>query len=785
MNEMNENVKNNMNITVEEWLKNTNSIIRDIWDRKYKYNDETLIESLLRISNNNEELLQLMIERKFLPGGRIIANRGLQKDNKKVTYSNCYVITPPNDSIEEIWDCAKKLARTYSYGGGCGVDLSKLAPRDSQVNNAAKKTSGSVSFMDLYSLTTGLIGQNGRRGALMLSLDCNHPDIEEFIGVKSDLDKVTKANISVKIYDDFMNAVEEDKDYELTFYRPETDHHITKTVNARKLFDKIAKMNWDYAEPGCLFWDKVTNWNLLSEIKDFEYAGTNPCAEEPLPAGGSCLLGSMNLSEFVINEFTDDAKFDLVSFEKAIRIAVRALDEILDEGLELHPLVEQRQAVRDWRQIGLGIMGLADMFIKFKMRYGSYESTQLSNHIANFMIIIAIDESAELAKKYGKFPKCVNESIVKSGFFKCNLDEMEYQMLKYPDFFKDIKIDIEEIKNKVLRYGLRNSQLLTIAPTGTISTLLGVSGGIEPIYANYYIRRTQSLYKEEKSYKVFTPICKQYMEFAGLTENDPLPDFFVESKDISYEDRILMQSVWQASIDAAISSTVNVPNDFTVEQTKDLYKMAYECGLKGITIYRAGCKREPILSTEENVVNNVVFDSITPVSRHQLGTTTGNTYCKKSSCGTLYITLNKNKEGNIVECFTHTSKSGICQANISAVNRLVSLALRSGVKVSEIIDQLKGINCPACLKSKSANKLDGLSCPDIIARTLEQFALGDIEPCDCDEETLKEYENIVSTDKSTKDTADDEHICPECGNLLEFREGCVSCPNCAWSKCSL
>ena len=262
-------------MTVEGWLGKDNKLAHDIWKLKYQYEDETFDEWLNRVSNNNERVKKLIIEKKFLFGGRILANRGLSKDGIKVTYSNCYVIEPPEDSIESIFDCAKKLARTYSYGGGCGVDLSNLAPRGATVNNTAKHTSGSVSFMDLYSLVTGLIGQNGRRGALMLSLSCNHPDLEEFIGIKQNTDKVTKANISIRITDKFMAAVKNREPFELSFTRTETGETITKTVDAYSIFHKICESNWDWAEPGMLFWDRIENWNLLSCDDEFHYAGTN------------------------------------------------------------------------------------------------------------------------------------------------------------------------------------------------------------------------------------------------------------------------------------------------------------------------------------------------------------------------------------------------------------------------------------------------------------------------------------------------------------------------------
>lgn len=268
-------------MNIQEWLGEDNQLGIDIWEKKYRYNNESFDEWLERVSGGNSDVKNLIKEKKFLFGGRILANRGLHKDGHKVTYSNCYVITPPEDSIESIFECSTKLARTFSYGGGCGVDISKLAPKGAKVNNTAKNTTGAVSFMDLYSLVTGLIGQNGRRGALMISMDCHHPDIEQFIDIKKDLEKVTSANISIRFTNDFMNAVVNDNDFELSFTREETGEVITKTIKAREVFKKLSDNNWDMGEPGCLFWDNICDYNLLSNTKAFAYAGTNPCAEEP------------------------------------------------------------------------------------------------------------------------------------------------------------------------------------------------------------------------------------------------------------------------------------------------------------------------------------------------------------------------------------------------------------------------------------------------------------------------------------------------------------------------
>lgn len=723
---------------VEEWLGQDNKLGIDIWHKKYQQNNETFDSWLDRVSGKDNEVKELIVTKKFIPGGRILSNRGIT--TSKVTYSNCYVVTPPDDSIESIYDCCKKLARTYSYGGGCGIDISKLAPSGATVRNQAKTTSGAVSFMETFSQVAAQIGQNGRRGALMISIDCHHPDLLDFIDIKAKEGSVTKANVSIRVTEDFMKAVENDEDWVMSFTRPETGEVTTTVAKAVDIFNKICLNNWNWAEPGVLFWDRIENWNLLSNNPNFHYAGTNPCAEEPLPAGGSCLLGSLNLSAFV-----NDGKFDYNSFRYAVAVAVYYLNDVLEEGLPLHPLEEQRESVRDWKQIGLGIMGLADMLIKMEVPYNSKEARDICDKIGYTLASAALITSSEKAKRTTTYPNYTTD-VLKTPFYQENAPKTG------GDLFH------------IQKFGLRNSQLLTIAPTGTISTMLGISGGIEPIFANYYTRKTESLHGHDQFYKIYTPIVKEYIDEHGLKDDSELPEFFVTSADISPKDRVAMQGIWQKHIDASISSTVNLPEEATVQDVKDIYMEAWKNGLKGITVFRNGCKRTGILTTDSEKKEEPaeLFDSITPVSRKVLGVTHGDTFCKKCACGTLYITLNRDDNGNIVESFIHTSKGGICQANTNAVNRLVSLSLRSGVKVDEIIDQLKGIYCPACSSAKNKGKdIDGLSCPDILSRTLQEF---------------HQKKQIQERPKGLK--------CPDCGTELYNEEGCVNCPNCGWSKCS-
>lgn len=550
-----------------------------IWKNKYQFNHETLDEFFDRVTGNNEDARKMIIGQYFCPAGRILANRGLHLKGKKVTYSNCYVNPKPVDNIESIFKTAAQLARTFSYGGGSGIDISNLRPKGSIVNNAAITTSGACSFMELYDVTSRIIGQKGRRAALMISMSINHPDVEDFVDIKNDLDAITKANVSIRVTNKFMESVLKGETFQQKFYVGDTEEIIDNEINSVQLFNKIAYSNWRMAEPGFLYWDRIKNWSILSEDDNFEYGGVNPCAEETLPVGGSCLLGSLNLAEFVNNPFEDNAYFNYEKFKKYVSYSVTFLNEILDEGLDLHPLPEQRKSVRNWRQIGLGIMGLADLFIKMGVVYGSAESIVLINKIGKVMVNAALQQSSELSKRDGTYPMYNKTAVLNSPFIKENATAETYR--------------------KIVKYGLRNSQLLTIAPTGSISNMFGISGGIEPIFALSYKRITQSLHEDEQEYEIFTPIVKEYMDKFNV-KLDELPEYFVTSHDIDYKSRISVQSAWQRFIDASISSTINLPNEATIEDIKDIYMYAWEKGLKGVTVYRAGCAREGILTGNES-----------------------------------------------------------------------------------------------------------------------------------------------------------------------------------------
>lgn len=751
-------------MTVEQWLGKDNSLGIDIWNRKYKKNNETFDEWLDRVSGNNEAIKELIIEKKFIPGGRILSNRGIT--NTRVTYSNCYVITPPEDNIESIFESRKKLARTYSYGGGCGIDLSKLAPAGAKVHNQAEKTTGAVSFMQGYSQTTEEIGQAGRRGALMISLDCHHPDLLDFIDAKTSPDAVTKANISVRVTDDFMEAVINDKDWIMSFTRPETNETITKTARAREIFEKLCKNNWDWGEPGILFWDTISNYNLLEFDDTFEYAGVNPCAEEPLPAGGSCLLSSINLSAFVKNK-----EFNFHDFSETVANGVIYLNEVLEEGLSLHPLEEQRQSVADWRQIGLGIMGLADMLIKMELPYDSEQARQLCEEIGLVMADQALYTSAFLAGhagSYNNYKSCVQ----KSEFLKNNTCESTREV-------------IEE-------YGLRNSQLLTIAPTGTISTMLGISGGIEPIFANSYTRKTESLHGHDEYYKVYTPIVKEYMDEHGIKDEAELPNWFCTSSTISPLNRVLMQGVWQKHIDASISSTVNLPEKATIEDVEEIYLNAWKEGLKGITVFRNGCKRLGILTTNSSQEK----EEEKGLSRGEIISCSDNLIGMKrrltTGCGSLHCTAWFDPQtGDLMEIYLNKGSTGGCANFMVGLSRMISLACRGGVKIEDIADQLQSTGACPSYASRTATKHDtskGACCPMAVGNALMEMwkeMKERIEKGNSIIALANSNSQIPSSESrpSFNPEADNGAKCPECGSELIQEGGCVICKSCGWSRC--
>lgn len=522
----------------------------DILNNKYIHNNERFPDFVSRVSGYNREVGKLVQDQDFMYAGRILAGRGIDRN---VSLSNCYVLDHPKDNLESIFDVSKRMARTYSYGGGVGIDLSNLRPKGSPVNNASKTSVGPVGFMELYSTTTETISQSGRRGALMLSLSSEHPDIKDFIDIKNDLDKVTHANISIRAF----KSIFEDEE----------------------ALEAVAESNWRTGEPGMLFWDRVEEWHPLSHHPDYVLKGTNPCGEQPLPEFGSCNLGSINLSNFVENPYTDNAYIDYDRLREVTATAVIGMNEALEDGMESHPLKKQRETAKKFRQIGLGIMGLADMFIKLGVKYGSEESLDISETLASVIRNTAYKQSIALVDRYGVYPA------------------FDFDIVKQSKYFKALPEDIQEL---IEDRGMANSHVLSIAPTGSISTMIGVSGGIEPIFANSFTRTTKSLSGDgDVDYKVYTEVIKELMDHKGIKKEKDLPDYCVTSHDIDPFRRIDMQSVWQYYVDSAISSTLNLDESITVEEIKEIYRYGFEQDLKGITVFRNNSSRMGVLNTDE------------------------------------------------------------------------------------------------------------------------------------------------------------------------------------------
>ena len=717
---------------LKDW--NLSKLGEDIWHNKYQQNNESFDDWIKRVSGGNEQVAQLIVDKKFLFGGRILSNRGIK--DRGVTYSNCYVVKPPEDSIEGIYEAAMKLARTFSYGGGCGIDISNLREKDAEVHNAAKTTSGAVSFMPVFEQTARIIGQNGRRGALMISMDCDHPDIHDFIDAKLD-NKLEKCNISVKMGD---------KDME----------------NREDVIEHIAHNNWDWAEPGILYWDTIRDYNMLNKFEDFEYAGVNPCAEEPLPAGGSCLLGALNLSTFVEAPFSKTPAFNLPEFKSAVRIAIRALNDVLDEGLPLHPLTEQQESVRDWRQIGLGIMGFGDMLLMLGYNYDSQNALKMIKIIGETLVQTGLEESCKLAEEKGAFPKCDGDKLLDSNFIKWHYEN------------KTIKKDLAD---RIHTFGLRNSQLFTIAPTGSISNMIGVSGGVEPIFATHYTRKTESLHGEEKYYDVYTPII-QYM-----LDNKVIDKLQVKTiataQNINPFDRVQVQGKWQEYIDASISSTVNLVEDTSEETIFQLYVAAWECGCKGLTVYRAGCKKEGVLTVDKPKEEKVPTPSENtiqiPIVDTDINNCTAHGTKIMTGCGSLWITAYfHNETGQLCHIFLDKGSKGGCNSFMIGLSRMISYAGKLGGTVEGICDQLRSVPaCPSYAVAKSKGKTSpGTCCPSAIAVALEKLNMEFVTNHIFEQHPVEVEEEKIEIAK-----------CPNCGKDLAHTGGCITCFECGYSKC--
>ena len=746
---------------VEDWLNN-NKLAIDVFNKKYRHNNESLDQWFERVSNGDEALKNLIIPKRFLFAGRVLANRGLQKKGKRIVYNNCFVLPNPEDNLESIFETAKHTARIYSTGGGVGFDISSLRPNGAKVNNAAEMSSGPLSFMDLYNLTTEVISQSGRRGALLLSMRCDHPDIEQFITIKSDLNKLNKANISVKMTDEFMQAVIDNKPFKLSF-TTDIGEVIEKTVNAKELFDKFVKNNYDYAEPGIMFIDEVDGYNLLSEDPSYKIVNSNPCGEAYLPAFGVCNLASFNLVEYLDYNKNYEWEFNFDRFIKDIPIVVNAMNDILDESVTLLPLKEQQETAAKWRQLGIGFFGFANILMYMKIKYGSQKSFELAEKIVSTLINQAVLASSELAARHGAYPAYNYDRVSSSVFYQEILTPM--------------------VKRSVEKYGLRNSQFLSIAPNGSIALLCnGLSGGIEPVFAISYTRKTESLHGEAIEYKIYDPTVQDLIEEGIIKDTNNLPEYVISSAQVDSHERVLMQAVFQKYIDSAISSTVNLPESATMDDVKNVYIDAWKHNLKGITVYRSGCAREGILTTKGK--DELTQEATTELKRgdwKQLASDT--VYYERrvyTGCASFALFIGWSpSEQKLQDVWVKQKGKGGCSRSIDAMVIELSAILRLGGSLNNIEKAFTGLEtCNSFIRARDKGQklTSGSSCADCILKTVKDFE----KEMTCSQETMsqKAVETISVKTHYTVST------CPECGEILSHEGGCISCKICGYSKCS-
>ena len=720
-----------------------------------------------------QSFYEMMTGLEFLPNSPTLMNAGRPLGQ----LSACFVL-PVGDSMEEIFDAIKNAALIHKSGGGTGFSFSRLRSRGSTVNSTGGVASGPISFMKVFNAATEAVKQGGtRRGANMGILRVDHPDIMDFITCKNDTREITNFNLSVGITEAFMQAVEQNTDYPLV---DPASRQITGRLSARKVFESIIQSAWQTGEPGIIFLDRLNRDNPVPSLGEIE--STNPCGEQPLLPYEACNLGSINLVRHL--KKTDSGwALDRDKLSDTVRKAVHFLDNVIE--VNKYPLPEIDQMTRSTRKIGLGVMGFADMLLYLGIPYNSEAGVEMGRTVMELVESVGHQASQALAAQRGAFP-CFDQSV-----------------------FRDAA-------------PLRNATVTTIAPTGTLSIIAGVSSGVEPVFAYAYIRNvmdnthlieangilkdvlvSRGLYSEA--------LMQQIVEQGSLAHIAGIPEdirrVFVCAHDVSPVWHVKMQAAFQTYTDNAVSKTVNFPNSATQDDVREVYELAYRLGCKGTTIYRDGSRQEQVLNIgkvndgraaqpqpqEDSPLcdacqsNQPGYGTILPRPRPEI--TTGFTEKVKIGCGNLYITVNYDENG-ICEVFTNTGRAGGCPSQSEATARLVSVGIRAGMDPKEIIQQLKGIRCPSCLRQPG---VPVTSCPDAIAKALEKVQkaasngtlpapIGSVTTTAPAVSTASACKAPVMADM-TPAQAKLAKFCPECGSRLEHEGGCVTCRECGYSKC--
>lgn len=746
-------------------------IAEQIWDMKYRLKDAggaaldaTVEETWRRIARDlasveqdpalwEDRFYTALEDFKFLPAGRIIAGAGT---GRSVTLFNCFVMGTIPDSMGGIFDMLKEAALTMQQGGGIGYDFSTIRPKGAAVKGVSADASGPLSFMDVWdAMCRTIMSAGSRRGAMMATMRCDHPDIEDFITAKQDAARLRMFNLSVLVTDAFMEAVKEDGPWELEF-----GGRVYRTLQARDLWNQIMRATYDYAEPGVIFIDRINAANNLSYCETI--AATNPCGEQPLPPYGACLLGSVNLARLVTDPFTESAALDQGALEDLVRVAVRMMDNVVD--VSRFPLDAQAQEARAKRRIGLGVTGLADALLMVGLRYGSDAAVVQMDSWMRAIARASYLASVDLAREKGAFPLFDADAFLASG----NMRAMD----------ADIRAVVEA-------HGIRNALLTSIAPTGTISLYAGnVSSGIEPVFAYEYTRKVLQKDGSRTEETVEDYAVRLWRDLHG---DAPLPDYFVNAQTLAPIDHVRMQAAAQKWVDSSISKTINCPEDISFDAFKDVYMAAWDMGCKGCTTYRPNDVTGSVLSIpvasetapQSDSGADVVYLS-TPFDRPEA--LEGHTYKLKwpGSEHAIYVTINDtviNGHRRPFEIFIN-SKNMEHFAWTVALTRMISAVFRRGGDVSFVVEELKAVFDP-----RGGAWVEGRYIPSILAAiggVIEQhlirigFIAGEGLGLKTDPEALK----LAMGD------APRGRACPSCGAYeLVMIEGCKTCRACGHSKC--